>query len=88
LPTGFAELTFGPNNALNVETTFSTAGGVLAWSNPAFLLGQALFGIPLTLDGVVVLSWNTPLPAGYLGIQLNVFTPSSPLAIAGMKFTS
>jgi hypothetical protein len=68
---GLADLTFGPDNSLDIETTFSVPGGVLTWSNGLFTGGQAIFAFPLSGEGLVVVVFNGIIPAGYAQLTLS-----------------
>jgi hypothetical protein len=69
--TGLADFTFGPDNSLDIETTFSVPGDVLTWSNGLFTGGQAIFAFPLSGEGFVVVVFNGIIPAGYAQITLS-----------------
>jgi hypothetical protein len=81
---GSSHFTFGQDNPANIEGNFSSLGGDLMWSNPAFSGGQAIFGFPSSGVGLVIVIFNGSLPPGYSAPTFSVLMTGSQQAAAGM----
>jgi hypothetical protein len=85
---GAADLTFGPENASGIETTFSAPGGVLTWSNGLFTGREAIFAFQTSGAGLVIVIFDGVVPSGYTQITLTAMISGGAAAISGKLITT